>query len=143
MKKLLLGLGIALMLMITMTGCSEPDASAQLTDGIWNFFNITSDSEDELIIAFIALAKELFVDATIEFQEGGDYIQDSPELEEPITGTWSLIGDDQLIFTPDGEDGIPTTANINELSKDKLKYTFAESGLNNESVNTTITWTRN
>ena len=143
MRKLLSGLGIALMLMITMTGCSEPDASAQLTDGIWNFSNITTDSEDEFFIALIALLNEEGAGSTLEFQEGGDYIQDSPELEEPITGTWSLIGDDQLIFNPDGEGGIPTTAIINELSKDKLKYTFAESGLNNESVNTTITWTRN
>jgi hypothetical protein len=143
MKKILSGLGIALMLMITMTGCSEPDASAQLTDGIWNFSNITTDSEDELIIALIAFNKEAGAGSTLEFQEGGDYIQDSPELEETITGTWSLIGDDQLILTPDTEDFIQSTLNINELSKDKLKYTFADPGLNNESVNITVTWTRN
>ena len=142
MKKLLSGLGIALMLMITMTGCSDPEASAQLTDGIWNFSNMTTDSEDETTQGLIALAKALFTDATMEFQSGGDYIQDSPLLEEPETGTWSLIGDDQLIITPDGENSIPSTANINELTKDKLVYvvTYVDQELNPYTV--TTTWTR-
>ena len=130
------------MLMLTMTGCSDPEASAQLTDGIWNFSNMTPDRKDETIKGFVALAKALFTDATMEFQDGGVYIQDSPLMEEPETGTWSLVGDDQLILTPDGDDSFPQPANINELTKDKLRYiqTFTDTELNTYSV--TTTWTR-
>ena len=141
MKKLLSGLGIALMLMITMTGCSDPEASAQLTDGIWNFSNMTTDSENEAIQLTFKGLKAYHTDATIEFQSGGDYIK-TYLLEDPETGSWSLIGDDQLIITPDGENNYQPPANINELTKDKLVYvqTWPDEEMNTFSV--TTTWTR-
>ena len=108
------------MMALAMTSCADEDSTALLTDGIWNFSNMTTDSEDEGIKTLVAFAKALMTDATLEFQAGGDYIIDSPLIEEPETGTWSLIGDDQLIMTEEGE--IPSTANIDELTKEKLSY---------------------
>ncbi|MFH0757795.1 MAG: lipocalin family protein [Bacteroidota bacterium] len=132
-------IGIVL-LMLSMSACSDPDAATQLTDGIWNFRNMTTDSEDETITGMIALGKALLTDATMEFQSDKTYMMDSPLLAEPETGTWSLIGEDQLILTPD--DGYPSTANIEELTKDKLTYieTYVNQEMNTYSV--TTTWAR-
>ena len=61
-------------------------------------------------------------------------------MEEPTSGTWSLIGEDQLILTEAG--GVPSTANIDVLSKKELKYieTFIDLSQNTYSV--TTSWTR-
>jgi hypothetical protein len=141
MKNLFSVTGIALFLMLSMTACSDPDATTQLTDGIWKFRNMTTDSEDETIKGWVALGKALLTDATLEFQSDKTYLMDSPLMSEPETGTWSLIGDDQLILSPD--DGVPSTANINELTKDKLQYieTYSDEQMNTYSF--TTTWVRN
>ena len=140
MKNLFSVLGMALMMMLAMTSCSDPDATTQLTDGIWKFNNMTTDSEDDDIILGVKALKLYHTEATIEFQSGGDFIKQYYLEQDPETGTWSLIGDDQLILTPD--DGFPSTANINELTKDKLKYveTFVDLELNAYSL--TTTWVR-
>lgn len=79
-------------------------------------------------------------DATLVFNGDGTYIIDSPLTEDPSTGTWSLVGDDQLIMDPD--DMSASTANIEKLSKDELKYieTFSDEGGNPYSV--TTSWVR-
>ncbi len=141
MKNLFSVLGLAILMMLAMTSCADPDASTQLTDGIWNFDDMTTDSEDDNIKGLILLGKALLTDATMDFQSDKTYMMDSPLADEPETGTWSLIGDDQLILTPD-DDGFPSTANINELTKDKLKYveTFVDQEMNAYSV--TTSWVR-
>lgn len=126
-------------LLLTLTGC-ETDNSTLLTDGVWDFENLTTDSEDETIQGFMALGKALLTDATMEFQVSGDYILDSPLLEEPETGTWSLVGDDQLILDPDDE--LPSTGNIETLSKKELKYMETYYDDNQNPYTITTTWTR-
>jgi len=128
-----------LFVMFTLTGC-ETDNKTLLTDGVWTFQNLTSDSEDETIVSLIALGKAVMTDATLEFQEAGTYILSSPLVDDPTTGDWSLIGE-QIIMTPDG-DGLPSTSNIEALTKDKLSYkeTFADEQMNSYTV--TTTWTR-
>lgn len=140
MKNLFSVLGLAMLMMLAMTSCADPEASTQLSDGIWKFNNMTTDSEDETIILGVNGLKAYHTDATLEFQSGGDFVKQFLLETDPETGTWSLIGDDQLIITPD--DGIPSTANIQELTKDKLKYieTFVDQELNTYSV--TTTWVR-
>ena len=90
--------------------------------------------------SIITLAKALLTDATMEFQEGGTYIMTSPLVEDPTTGEWQLIGEDQLILDPDDE--LPSTANIESLTKDKLSYmeTFVDAEMNSYTI--TTTWTR-
>ena len=133
------GIALSLIVMLTLTGC-ETDNKTMLTDGVWNFQNMTTDSEDDNIIALVTLGKALFTDATIEFQEGGAYILTSPLVDDPSTGDWQLVGDDQLILDPDDE--IPSTSNIETLTKDKLSYmeTFVDAEMNSYTV--TTTWVR-
>ncbi len=126
-------------LLLTLTGC-ENDNTALLTDGVWDFENLTTDSEDELIQVFVALGKVALIDATMEFQTSGDYILDLPRLDDPETGTWSLIGDDQLII--DAEDELLSTGNIETLSKKELKYIESLVDENREAYTITTTWTR-
>ena len=133
------GFALSVIVMLTLTAC-EKDNTTLLTDGVWTFQNLTTDSEDENIINLIALGKALLTDATVEFQEAGTYILTSPLVEDPTTGDWELIGDDQLILEPDDE--ASSTSNIESLSKDKLSYkeSFVDAQLNTYTV--TTTWTR-
>lgn len=126
-------------LLIAATGC-EKDQKTLLTDGIWNFKNMTSDSEDENTQNLIFLARALMTDATMEFQEGGDYMITSPLMDEPSTGSWTLIGDDQLILTQEG--GVPSPANIEVLSKSELKYIETSIDLSQNTHSVTTSWTR-
>lgn len=125
--------------MLTLTAC-EKDNQTLLTDGVWTFKNLTTDSEDETITGLIAFAKALLTDATLEFQEGGTYIIDSPLANDPMTGDWQLVGDDQLILDPDDE--ALSTSNIETLSKNELVYleTFVDAQMNTYTV--TTSWTR-
>ncbi len=138
-KNLLSGVAMSLIFMFTLSSC-EMDQNTLLTDGVWTFENLTTDSEDETTQSLIALAKALLTDAKLEFQVGGDYLITSPLLDEPTTGTWSLIGDDQLIMNP--ESGVTSTGNIETLTKSRLSYieTLIDQEMNTYSV--TTTWVR-
>lgn len=139
MRNISKGIAMSLLVMLTLTAC-EKDNTTLLTDGVWTFQNMTTDSEDETTINLIALGKALLTDATMEFQEGGTYILSSPLVEDPGTGDWELIGDDQLILDPD--DAASSTSDIETLSKDKLSYqeTLVDAQMNSYTV--TTTWTR-
>ena len=128
-----------MLVMLTLTSC-ETDNKNLLTDGVWTFQSLTTDSEDENVNTLILIASALMTDATMEFQESGTYIMDSPLANQPTTGDWELIGEDQLILTPDGE--IASTSSIETLSKSELKYkeTLVDEQLNSYSV--TTTWSR-
>lgn len=139
MRKIFAGFAIAMLVMLTLTGC-EKDNRTLLTDGVWNFHDLTTDSEDENVNTLIVIAGALMTGATMEFQDGGTYIMDSPLADQPTTGDWQLVGTDQLILTPEGE--LASTSNIETLSKSELKYmeTFVDEQLNSYTV--TTTWTR-
>lgn len=139
MRNIISGIALSLIVMLTLTGC-ETDNKTLLTDGVWTFQNLTTDSEDETVIGLVTLAKALLTDATMEFQEGGSYIMTSPLVEDPTTGEWQLIGEDQLILEPD--DAVPSTSNIETLAKDKLSYmeTFVDGQMNTYTI--TTTWVR-
>ena len=138
-KNLFSGLLISLFFLFTLTGC-EKDQNTLLTDGIWTFENLTTDNEDETTQSIIALGKALLTNATLELQADGNYLITSPLMEEPNTGTWSLIGDDQLIMNTEGE--AASTGNIETLTKNQLTYieTFPDLNLNTYTV--TTTWIR-
>lgn len=139
MRNMIKGFALTMLVMLMLTGC-ETDNKTLLTDGVWNFSNLTTNSEDELITSIIALGKAVLTDATMEFQEGGTYILTSPLVEDPNTGEWTLVGEDQLILDPDDE--APSTANIETLTKDKLSYleTYVDAEMNPYTV--TTTWVR-
>ena len=139
MKNILSGIALALISVLGFTSC-ETDNASLLTDGVWTFQDLSTDSEDNTIVSLISLAEALLTGATMEFQEGGTYILSSPLVQDPTTGDWQLIGEDQLILDPEGETS--STANIEALTKDKLSYT--ESMVDNQmnTYHVTTTWIR-
>ncbi len=139
MKNIYKGIAVILFAMLTLTGCEKENA-ALLTDGVWTFQSLTTDSDDNSIISLVSLGQALLTEATMEFQEGGTYILSSPLVENPTTGEWQLVGEEQLILDPDGE--ATSTSAIETLTKDKLSYmeTFVDSQLSSYKV--TTTWTR-
>ena len=139
MRNTIKGIGIILFTLLTLTAC-ETDNATLLTDGVWTFQSMTTDSEESNIISLVSLAQALLTEATMEFQEGGTYILTSLLVENPTTGEWELIGDDQLIIDPDDE--ASSTSNIETLTKDRLSYTesFVDGQMNSYTV--TTTWVR-
>jgi hypothetical protein len=139
MNRIFSGVTMIVMVLLSLTGC-ETDNKTLLTDGVWKFSNMTTDSEDQDIIAWVTLGKAILTDGTLEFKTDQSYILTAPLLEDPETGTWSLVGEDQLILDSDGDLG--STANIETLSKKELKYieTFVDAGMNSYSV--TTSWSR-
>lgn len=139
MNKIFSGIALISILLLSLTGC-ETDNTSLLSDGVWTFENLTTDSEDETIQGWVLIGKAFLVDATLEFNSDMTFILDAPIADEPQTGTWSLVGDDVLTMNTDG--GVPSTSNIQTLSKKELKFieTFTDENL--ETYNTTTTWIR-
>ena len=139
MRNIISGLIPILVGMMLLTAC-ETDNATLLTDGEWTFQDMTSDSEESAVISLVSLAKALLTDASMEFQEGGTYILTSLLQENPTTGEWQLIGEDQLVLDPEDEGA--STSNIETLTKDKLSYSesFVDGQMNTYKV--TTSWTR-
>jgi hypothetical protein len=123
-----------------MLSSCEKDSTVSLTDGIWTFEDMRTDSEVSSHISLVSLAEALLTGSTLEFQEGGTYILSSPFAEDPTTGDWELIGNEQLVLKPDGEP--VSTSNIETLTRAKLAYweSFVDSKMNSYTV--TTTWIR-
>jgi len=139
LKNIFSGIAISLFLACLLTAC-ETDNETLLTGGVWTFKSMTTDSEESNIISLVSLGQALLTGATMEFQEGGTYIMDSPLVENPTTGEWQLLGEDQLILDPDDE--ASSTSKIESLTKDKLSYSesFTDGEMNTYKV--TSTWTK-
>ena len=140
MTKIFKGIALFAIALLLITAC-ESDNQSLLTDGVWNFSNMTTDSDSQDIISLITLGKALMTDATLEFKADKTYIITAPLLQEPETGTWSLIGDDTLVMSNDDDPG--GTANIEVLTKKELKYitTIPNTEMNSFNMITT-TWSR-
>lgn len=110
-----------------------------LTSGIWDFEDFTTTSEDDNIKSLVALGKAFMTDATMEFQTSGRYIMTSPLSDDPETGDWELVGEDQLIINPDG-DGGTSTANIDVLTRKQLSYIETFSDMNGKNYSVTTVW---
>jgi hypothetical protein len=132
--------GLVIVFFLGMFSGCEQDQKTLLTDGIWDFENLTTDSEDENTQNLVFLAKALMTESTIEFKGDGTYLNTSPLMDEPVSGSWSLIGEDQLILTP--EDELASTANIEVLSKTELKYIETFFDLNQNTYTIKTSWSR-
>ncbi len=124
-----------------MTGLSscEKDRVTLLTDGMWTFENITTNSDDEAIKTLVAGIKAYHIDGTLEFYSDGTYVMQFP-LGNDETGTWELVGDTQLVFSPDS--GGVQTSSIDRISKSELVYIATFVDQNSKAFNTTLTWVR-
>ncbi len=124
-------------LLITVISSCEKDRASLLTDGVWNFENITTSSEDDAIKTFIAGIKAAYTDGTMQFFSDGTYSKEFPLIVNE-TGTWELVGDTQLVFSP--STGGAITASVDKISKSELVLieTFIDQDSN--TVNATLTW---
>lgn len=122
------------------SGCAG-DPNTLLTGGVWDFEDFTTTSEDDNIKSLVALGKAFLTDATMEFQDDGRYIMTLPLAEDPETGTWELVGDDQLIINPEG-DGGTSTANIDVLTRKQLSYVETFSTMGGSTYTVTTVWIR-
>jgi hypothetical protein len=125
--------------MLMLTAC-EKESSTLLTDGIWSFEDMRTDSQVSAVISLVSLGEALLTGATLEFQEDGSYMLSSALAEDPVTGQWRLVGEDRLILEPEGEDA--STNQIETLSRNKLSYSesFEDDQMNSYKV--TSTWVR-
>ena len=139
MRNYLTGVLLSLLIMLMLTAC-EKESTTLLTDGIWTFEDMRTDSEESSVISLVSLGEAMLTGATLEFHEDGTYVLQSALVENPVGGQWQLVGDDRLILEPDGEDA--STNHIETLSRNKLTYweSFSDAQMNTYKV--TSTWIR-
>lgn len=125
-------------ILLSLSSC-EKDRVTLLTDGIWNFQNITTNSDDDAIKTIVAGLKAVYTDGTIQFFSDGTYVKEFPLIEDE-TGTWELVGESQLVFDIDG--GGISTSSIDNISKKELVYIETLVDQNQNPFNTTTTWVK-
>jgi len=140
MKKQIALLALSIALLLALGSCTQ-DASTLLTDGTWAFQEMTTTSEDSMIIAYVALAEYALDAATLVFNEDETFIIDAPLLQEAMTGTWSVVAEEKLVLTYDGNDA-PSTSTIDVLSKSELKYIEKIPAENLQFHDLTTSWKR-
>jgi hypothetical protein len=125
-------------IILSLSSC-EKDRVTLLTDGVWKFENITTNSDDDAIKTIVAGLKAVYTDGTMQFFSDGTYVKEYALLDDE-TGTWELVGETQLVFSPDV--GGIQTASIDKITKKELVYleTFVDQDQN--PFNTTTTWVK-
>lgn len=105
---------LVLAALLAASGCNLFKASYDdlLTDHIWNFDKITTNSTDETVQGIVALTGAFMTGATLQFYTNGTYTVTI--MGESENGTWNLIDDDEVLLM-DSDEMI-----IIELSKDEL-----------------------
>jgi len=105
---------VILLAFLASSGCSLFKASYEdlLTDHIWNFDKITTNSTNETVQGIVALTGAFMTGATLQFYTNGTYT--ITIMDESENGTWNLINDDEVLLM-DSDEMI-----IIELSKDEL-----------------------
>jgi hypothetical protein len=102
---------LAFILLISFTGCEKLSNEELLTDHVWKFKEITTDSNNETVIGLIALTNALMTGATLEFFSDGTYALTAGSSTDD--GTWNLVDDNTLMMDTDEMD-------IVKLTKDEL-----------------------
>jgi hypothetical protein len=125
-------------IILSLSSC-EKDRVTLLTAGVWKFENITTNSDDDAIKTIVAGLKAVYTDGTMQFFSDGTYVKEYALLDDE-TGTWELVGETQLVFSPDV--GGIQTASIDKITKKELVYleTFVDQDQN--PFNTTTTWVK-
>ncbi len=129
---------IITIVILSFSSC-EKDRITLLTDGVWKFENITTSSDDDAIKAIVAGLKAVYTDGTMQLFSDGTYVKEYPIIEDE-SGTWELVGETQLVFSPDV--GGIQTASIDRITKKELVYleTFVDQDQN--PFNTKTTWVK-
>jgi len=87
-----------LLCMVASSSCNKIELSKAelLTDHIWNWNKMTTNSSNENIQSLVLLANALMTGATMEFREDGTYT--ITILDTPEDGTWELIDNDEILM---------------------------------------------
>jgi len=99
-KILSLALVAVLAIPLLLSSCKKDDLTL-LTAHTWNFNKMTTNSNDEDVQTWVAFFSAMLTGATLEFNEGGTYVLDSPMAENPETGTWELSDDGKTLHMDD------------------------------------------
>jgi len=103
-----------------------------LTDHIWNWNKMTTNSSNENIQNIVLLANALMTGATMEFREDGTYT--ITILDNPEDGTWELIDNDETLM----KDNDALT--VIKLTKDELVFEGEEVDEEYGSYTVTLYW---
>lgn len=110
---------MAMALLLLIVSSCEKDNVVLLTDGVWDFSNLTTTSTDQTATTFIAGYKAIHTDATLEFKSDKTYTKNAPLFESAEAGTWELFGDSQIVFN---FGDLHNTAALEKLTKNELVY---------------------
>jgi len=124
--------------LFSLSSCQK-DRITLLTDGVWKFENITTNSDDDAIKVIVAGFKAVYTDGTMQLFSDGTYVKEYPLIDDE-TGSWELAGETQLIFSPDV--GGIQTASIEKVTKKELVYLETFVDQNQNPFNTTTTWVK-
>jgi len=98
---------------LLLSSCKKDDLTL-LTAHTWNFDKLTTNSSNEDIQAMVAFASAMLSGATLDFNEDGTYVLDSPLMDEPETGSWEL-SDDGKNLTMDNDAMMVVTLTDDQL----------------------------
>ncbi|MBN2634309.1 MAG: hypothetical protein JXR66_12180 [Bacteroidales bacterium] len=101
MKKistLLFSLSLISVILFT-TGCEKMSNEELLLDHIWTYDEMTTSSNNETVLAIVALSNALMAGSTFEFMSDGSYIITTSSSSD--TGTWEFIDDDTFLMDTD------------------------------------------
>jgi hypothetical protein len=92
-----------LVCLIASSSCNKIELSKAelLTDHIWNWNKMTTNSTNENIQNIVLLANALMTGSTLEFRENGTYT--ITILDTPEDGTWELADNDEILMMDNDE----------------------------------------
>lgn len=125
-------------IILSLSSC-EKDRVTLLTDGVWKFENITTNSDDDAIKTIVAMLKAGYTDGTMQFFSDGTYVKEYALFDDE-TGTWELVGETQLVFSPDV--GGIQTASIDKITKKELVYIETYPDQDQNPFNTITSWVK-
>jgi Lipocalin-like domain len=99
---------MVLLFLLASSGCNKVEQLTKeelLTNHIWKWNKITTNSTDTDVQSLVALVNALMTGTTLDFKDDGTYVMTSPlDPNNPTTGTWEL-SEDSKTLDMDGEPG--------------------------------------
>ncbi len=130
------GLFLSLLFLFTLS-CEKLSDEDLLTDHIWRYKEITTNSTDPNILSIISLANALMTGATMDFKKDGTFTLSASNQTE--TGTWELLNDGKILYTTTsgGDDDEMTVV---KLTKDELVLQGEEVSSTYGTYSVTMYW---
>lgn len=121
------------------TGCEKLNDEELLTDHIWKFKEITTNSTDQNVISIVAFVNALMTNSTMEFKKNGTFTLSM--LNQSESGTWELSDDGKTLYTTDSN-GDTDEMTVVKLTKDDLILQGEEVDNTYGTYSVTMHWTK-